>query len=74
MTRDQAKAVIEKLVERFAEPRYSADYNAKEKTIILQTGDHLNATLDTKQFIVRDNLYTIVSNQKEINLHNIFLG
>ena len=42
-----------------AEPRYSAEYDAKEKIIIRQTSDHLSATLDTRQFIVRDNLYTI---------------
>lgn len=54
-----------------AEPRYSADFDANEKIIIRQTGDHLNATLDTNQFIVRDNLYTITSNSKEVNLHYI---
>jgi type I restriction-modification system DNA methylase subunit len=54
-----------------AEPRYSAGYDAKEKIIIRQTGDYLNATLDTKQFIVRDNLYTITPNSKEINLRYI---
>ena len=51
-----------------AEPRYSAEYDAKEKIIIRQTGDHLNATLDTNQFIVRDNLYTIVNKISKINL------
>lgn len=54
-----------------AEPRYSANYDAKEKIIIRQTGDHLNATLDTRQFIVRDNLYTITSSKGDINLHYI---
>ena len=54
-----------------AEPRYSAGYDAKEKIIIRQTGDHLNATLDTKQFIVRDNLYTILPKKPEINLRYI---
>jgi hypothetical protein len=42
-----------------AEPRYSAGYDEIEKIIIRQTGDSLVATLDTNQFIVRDNLYTI---------------
>jgi len=44
-----------------AEPRYSANYDSREKIVIRQTGDSLIATLDTNQFIVRDNLYTIVS-------------
>jgi predicted RNA methylase len=54
-----------------AEPRYSADYDAKEKIIVRQTGDRLNATLDVKQFIVRDNLYTIVPKDESINLRYI---
>ncbi|MBI4647670.1 MAG: hypothetical protein HY738_14055 [Bacteroidia bacterium] len=54
-----------------AEPRYSADYDAKEKIIIRQTSDHLIATLDTKQFIVRDNLYTILPKKEGINLKYI---
>ena len=54
-----------------AEPRYSAEYDVAEKIIIRQTGDYLNATLDTKQFIVRDNLYTIVHKKPEINLRFI---
>ena len=51
-----------------AEPRYSANYDAPEKIVIRQTGDSLLATLDCRQFIVRDNLYTIVPGGKEINL------
>lgn len=43
-----------------AEPRYSANYDVSEKIVIRQTGDSLVATLDREQFIVRDNLYTIV--------------
>jgi len=43
-----------------AEPRYSASYDAPAKVVIRQTGDSLVATLDRNQFIVRDNLYTIV--------------
>jgi type I restriction-modification system DNA methylase subunit len=54
-----------------AEPRYSAGFDADEKIIIRQTGDHLNATLDTKQFIVRDNLYTIVKKKPDIDLRYI---
>ena len=45
-----------------AEPRYSAHHEDPEKIVIRQTGDSLVATLDRQQFIVRDNLYTIVSN------------
>ena len=56
-----------------AEPRYSASYDAPEKIIIRQTGDSLIATLDTHQFIVRDNLYTIIPFESSDNLH-ILLG
>ena len=54
-----------------AEPRYSAEYDASEKIVIRQTGDSLIATLDTSQFIVRDNLYTIVHKKLQINLYFI---
>lgn len=47
-----------------AEPRYSANYDAPQKIVIRQTGDSLIATLDEEQFIVRDNLYTIVQREK----------
>ncbi len=43
-----------------AEPRYSAQYDAPEKIVIRQTGDSLIATMDRAQFVVRDNLYTIL--------------
>ena len=45
-----------------AEPRYSANYEAEIKIVIRQTGSSLIATIDDRQFIVRDNLYTIISN------------
>lgn len=48
-----------------AEPGYSASYDAPEKIIIRQTGDSLVATIDYEQFIVRDNLYTIVKKGTE---------
>jgi hypothetical protein len=48
-----------------AEPRYSASYDAPEKIIIRQTGSSLIATIDNQQFVVRDNLYTIISTNKE---------
>ncbi|MDI9490691.1 MAG: TaqI-like C-terminal specificity domain-containing protein, partial [Bacillota bacterium] len=54
-----------------AEPRYTANYDAAEKIIIRQTSDHLNATLDNRQFIVRDNLYTIVSKNPSCDLKYI---
>jgi len=44
-----------------AEPRYSANYDFKNKIVIRQTGDSLVATLDKRKFIVRDNLYTVIS-------------
>ena len=51
-----------------AEPRYSANYDAEEKIIVRQTGDSLVATIDVNQYIVRDNLYTIIPAIKTINL------
>jgi len=49
-----------KFGEWLAEPRLSANYDAKEKIVIRQTGDSLVSTLDCDKFIVRDNLYTIL--------------
>ncbi len=54
-----------------AEPRYSAGFDAQEKLIIRQTGDSPIATLDTQQFVVRDNLYTIVCRDTIINLRYV---
>ena len=48
-----------------AEPRYSANYDAPLKIVIRQTGSSLIATIDDRQFVVRDNLYTIISTNKE---------
>lgn len=56
-----------------AEPRYSANYDAVEKIIVRQTGDSIIATLDTNQFIVRDNLYTIVPINNSVSL-KLILG
>ena len=50
-----------------AEPRYSASYDLP-KIIIRQTGDSLIATYDPDKFIVRDNLYTIVNINENINI------
>ena len=54
-----------------AEPRYSAQYDAPAKIVIRQTGDSLVATLDSEQFIVRDNLYTIIPRSPQCDLHFI---
>ncbi len=51
-----------------AEPRYSANYDAEAKIVIRQTGDSLTATIDREQFIVRDNMYTIVSKNSSMGL------
>jgi hypothetical protein len=51
-----------------AEPRYSAGYDAPEKIVVRQTGDSLIATLDTRQFVVRDNLYSIVPKQYDLKM------
>lgn len=50
-----------------AEPRYSANYDAPIKIVIRQTGSSLIATIDNRQFVVRDNLYTIVSANREFS-------
>jgi type I restriction-modification system DNA methylase subunit len=54
-----------------AEPRYSAHFDSPAKIVIRQTGDSLVATLDREQFIVRDNLYTIVPNDRQCDLRFI---
>jgi type I restriction-modification system DNA methylase subunit len=51
-----------------AEPRYSASHDAPTKIVIRQTGDSLIATLDNQQFIVRDNLYTILPKSDNFDL------
>lgn len=54
-----------------AEPRYSANYDAPRKIVIRQTGDSLVATLDDRQFIVRDNLYSMVPRTDKMDLRYI---
>lgn len=49
-----------KFGEWLAEPRLTANYDAKEKIVIRQTGDSLIAALDERQFIVMNNMFTIV--------------
>jgi adenine-specific DNA-methyltransferase len=44
-----------------AEPRYSAGYDTPCKIVIRQTGSSLISAIDTDQFVVRDNLYSIIS-------------
>jgi 23S rRNA G2445 N2-methylase RlmL len=51
-----------------AEPRESAGYDAVEKIVIRQTANELIATLDQKQFVVRNNMFTILQKQKEFDL------
>jgi len=43
-----------------AEPRVSAQYDAPQKIVIRQTGDSLIAALDSRQFVVMNNMFTIV--------------
>ena len=44
-----------------AEPRYSAGYDAPCKIVIRQTGSSLIGAIDTNQFVIRDNLYSVIS-------------
>lgn len=46
--------------EWLAEPRLTANYDAAEKLVIRQTGDSLIAAFDDRQFIVMNNMFTIV--------------
>ena len=43
-----------------AEPRLSANYDAPEKIVIRQTGDSLIAAFDCRQFVVMNNMFTVV--------------
>jgi hypothetical protein B2_16718 len=54
-----------------AEPRESANYDADEKIVIRQTGDSIIATIDNKQFVVRDNLYTCLPLKSTVDLYTI---
>lgn len=54
-----------------AEPRYSADYDADEKIVTRQTGDSLISAVDDEQFIVRNNMYTILPKKELYNVHLI---
>jgi hypothetical protein len=56
-----------------AEPRYSANFDSKKKVIVRQTGSGIIATLDCNKFIVRDNLYTVISKNEDIS-EEIILG
>jgi len=42
-----------------AEPRESANFEAKEKIVLRQTGDSLIANLDSQQFVCMNNLHVI---------------
>jgi hypothetical protein len=46
--------------EWLAEPRESARYDATQKIVVRQTGDSLIAALDSRQFVVMNNMFTIV--------------
>jgi adenine-specific DNA-methyltransferase len=46
--------------EWLAEPRHTANYDAPTKIVVRQTGDSLIATLDQRQFVVMNNMFTIV--------------
>ncbi len=43
-----------------AEPRHTANYDAPIKIVVRQTGDSLIAALDTAQFVVMNNMFTVV--------------
>lgn len=51
-----------------AEPRESANFQAKEKIVIRQTGDSLIATLDDRQFICMNNLHVITLKKTNTSL------
>lgn len=53
-----------KFGEWLAEPRLTANYDTSEKIVIRQTGDSLIAALDHRQFVVMNNMFTIVPREK----------
>ncbi|MBW1795996.1 MAG: hypothetical protein JRJ38_16500 [Deltaproteobacteria bacterium] len=54
-----------------AAPRYGANFDAKEKIVIRQTGDSLIAALDTDQFVCMNNMHVIHSKNTTFNLRYI---
>ncbi|MEX0290145.1 MAG: TaqI-like C-terminal specificity domain-containing protein [Flavobacteriaceae bacterium] len=59
-----------KFGEWLAEPRLTANYDAPVKIVLRQTGDSLIAALDENQFIVMNNMFSIVP--KSENVHVLF--
>ena len=57
--------------EWLAEPRVSASHDAPSKIVVRQTGDSLVAALDRRQFVARDNLYTIVPAREDVDLRHV---
>ncbi len=60
-----------KFGDNLAAPRYGANFDAKEKIVIRQTGDSLIAALDTDQFVCMNNMHVIHSKSNEFNLKYI---
>ena len=54
-----------------AEPRYSANFENKEKIVIRQTGDSLIAAIDNQQFICMNNLHVLNLKLPNISLRYI---
>ncbi len=52
-----------------AEPRHTANYDATIKIVLRQTGDSLIGTLDSKQFVVMNNLFTICPKSKSSQIY-----
>jgi len=50
-----------------AEPRPAADFNAKLKILMRQTGDSLIAALDENQFLCLNNLHVLVPKKSKLN-------
>ena len=60
-----------KFGEWLAEPRLSANFDAKEKIVIRQTGDSLISTLDINQFVCMNNLHVLSIKSNTLNLKYI---
>jgi len=60
-----------KFGDNLAAPRYGANFDAKEKIVIRQTGDSLIAALDTDQFVCMNNMHVIHSKSDEFHLKYI---
>lgn len=78
MGKDINRYTIEPIEERWisygdwlAEPRYTANFDAKEKIFIRQTGDRPIATIDCEQYLCLNNMHVITPSNDKYSLKYI---